>query len=214
MGPEEEPPGVSCDTVEAALDAIEAAQLQPLASMVAEDRLHPRELVEDYEEVPVRECDEVVIEYTLPVVARAIKYGEGRTEVRSLSYSVAKRTCSLLRWQLKWTCNLFTDVQSMIKRGLITWVMGRVFKHWEPHRWYNWPSIATVNGMTTCTRNGYEKCIPDGEAKLAMIIRDHIVGKIENLFHIHETLYQEFHLSRFKTELGTNVGHEPDSHSR
>ena len=70
LGPEEEPPGVSCDTVVAALEPIEIAP--PLSETDVQERLVGPELCEEYVEVPVRECDEIAIEYSLPVIARSV----------------------------------------------------------------------------------------------------------------------------------------------
>ena len=148
-------------------------------------------------------------------MARAIKFGERRTEVRSLAYGVFKHTATLVRWQLKWTCSLLTEVESMIEEGSAPWMMATKIYNcsalWNPKRWYSWPSIEAINRMTYGDPNGCGKGIPAGDAKLAMIIREHIVGKIENRFHLHPTLHQELHLLRFKG-LGPSGGHEQFSH--
>ena len=78
IDPDDEPGG-SCDTVDAALRALETS------------RLSPKQVAKEDQRIPIRECDEVVLNYSLPVVARAIQFGERRTDVRSLGYGVMKR---------------------------------------------------------------------------------------------------------------------------
>ena len=81
--------GVSCDTVDAALSALETSRLSP-AQVAKEDQ-----------QILVRECDEVVLNYSLPVVARAIQFGERRTDVRSLGYGVLKHLKVLLHVEVE-----------------------------------------------------------------------------------------------------------------
>ena len=41
---------------------------------------------------------------------------------RSMYYSVYKM--SLMKWQLRWTCSLPTDLGMMIRKGSVPWIRG------------------------------------------------------------------------------------------
>ena len=53
--------------------------------------------------------------------------------------------------------------------------------HWNPRQWYKWPEIDRINQMACYSPTHFGKGIPEGEAILANIIREHILKKVVDL---------------------------------
>ena len=96
-------------------------------------------------------------------------------------YSVYKHGVNLLKWQLRWACNLLETRDEMIRKGSVPWVRGEgvvTFSAlWSPKRWYVWPAIGEINRITA---SSFEmgRGIREREAILAKIIRRRIVDHL------------------------------------
>jgi hypothetical protein len=68
-------------------------------------------------------AQEVLVGFTPEAAIRSAVFG--KVNVRSLFFGVYKHTMDLLKWQMRWTCNTFVDLDEMIRLGSVPWIRGK-----------------------------------------------------------------------------------------